>query len=67
MKTQFLLTASLLSERVTFIAEAGISSATTCAAKKMWHRDIQTTMRYVELASKMKRATGSVYVPRSTS
>ena len=31
--------------------------------KKMRHRDIQTTMRYVEMASKMKRATEEVYVP----
>jgi integrase len=31
--------------------------------KKMRHRDIQTTMRYVEMASKMRRATNDVYVP----
>ena len=31
--------------------------------KKMRHRDIQTTMRYVELASRMKKAAESVYVP----
>lgn len=31
--------------------------------KKMRHRDIQTTMRYVEQASKMKKATEQVYVP----
>jgi len=31
--------------------------------KKMRHRDIQTTMRYVEMASKMKKATEDVYVP----
>ena len=31
--------------------------------KKMRHKDIQTTMRYVELASKMKRATDEVFVP----
>ena len=31
--------------------------------RKMRHRDIQTTMRYVEMASKMKRATDTVYVP----
>ena len=31
--------------------------------KKMRHKDISTTMRYVEMASKMKRATDSVYVP----
>jgi integrase len=32
--------------------------------KKMRHRDIQTTMRYVELASKMKVATDTVYIPK---
>jgi integrase len=31
--------------------------------KKMRHRDIGTTMRYVEMANKMKRATDEVYVP----
>ncbi len=31
--------------------------------KKMRHKDIQTTMRYVEMASKMKKATETVYVP----
>lgn len=31
--------------------------------KKMRHKDIQTTMRYVEMASKMKRATDEVFVP----
>ncbi len=31
--------------------------------KKMRHKDIQTTMRYVEMASKMKRAMDDVYVP----
>lgn len=31
--------------------------------KKMRHRDIQTTMRYVETARKMKKALESVYVP----
>ncbi|MBP85324.1 MAG: hypothetical protein CMJ64_01190 [Planctomycetaceae bacterium] len=31
--------------------------------KKMRHKDIQTTMRYVEMASKMKRATDDVFVP----
>lgn len=31
--------------------------------KKMRHRDIGTTMRYVEMASKMKKATEAVYVP----
>jgi len=31
--------------------------------KKMRHKDVQTTMRYVEMASKMKRATSEVYVP----
>lgn len=31
--------------------------------KKMRHRDIETTMRYVEMARKMKKATDNVYVP----
>jgi integrase len=31
--------------------------------KKMRHKDVQTTMRYVEMARKMKRATETVYVP----
>lgn len=31
--------------------------------KKMRHRDIQTTMRYVSMAEKMKAATDAVYVP----
>ena len=31
--------------------------------KKMRHKDIQTTMRYVETASKMKQAADKVYVP----
>ena len=31
--------------------------------KKMRHRDIQTTMRYVEMARKMKKAVENVYVP----
>ncbi len=31
--------------------------------KKMRHRDIQTTMRYVETAKKMKKAAEAVYVP----
>jgi len=34
--------------------------------KKMRHRDISTTMRYVEMASKMKKATEAVYVPNVT-
>ena len=32
--------------------------------KKMRHKDIQTTMRYVEMASKMKKAAEKVYVPQ---
>ena len=31
--------------------------------KKMRHKDIQTTMRYVEMARKMKKATEAVFVP----
>jgi len=31
--------------------------------KKMRHRSFETTMRYVEMASKMKRATEKLYVP----
>ena len=31
--------------------------------KKMRHKDIQTTMRYVEMARKMKKATETVFVP----
>lgn len=31
--------------------------------KKMRHKDIQTTMLYVEMASKMKRTTSDVHVP----
>ena len=31
--------------------------------KKMRHKDVQTTMRYVEMARKMKRAADAVYVP----
>jgi integrase len=31
--------------------------------KKMRHKDIQTTMRYVETARKMKKAAEAVYVP----
>jgi hypothetical protein len=31
--------------------------------KKMRHRDIETTMRYVEMARRMKKAADSVYVP----
>jgi integrase len=31
--------------------------------KKMRHKDISTTMRYVEMASKMRRATEQIYVP----
>jgi integrase len=31
--------------------------------KKMRHKDIQTTMRYVETARKMKKAAETVYVP----
>lgn len=31
--------------------------------KKMRHKDIQTTMRYVAMANKMKKATDKVYVP----
>ena len=31
--------------------------------RKMRHRNIQTTMRYVEMASKMKRGAESVFVP----
>jgi hypothetical protein len=31
--------------------------------KKMRHRDIDTTMRSVELARKMKNAADSVYAP----
>jgi integrase len=31
--------------------------------KKMRHRDISTTMRYVEMARKMKKATDAVFVP----
>ncbi len=31
--------------------------------KKMRHRDIETTMRYVEMARKMQRAAENVYVP----
>jgi len=31
--------------------------------KKMRHRDISTTMRYVEIANKMKRFSSEVYVP----
>ena len=31
--------------------------------KKMRHRDVQTMMRYVEMARKMKRAAEQVYVP----
>jgi hypothetical protein len=32
--------------------------------KKMRHKDIQTTMRYVELARKMKKAAEQVFVPQ---
>jgi len=35
--------------------------------KKMRHRDIQTTMRYVEMASKMKKTAENVYVPKVSS
>jgi len=31
--------------------------------KKMRHKDIQTTMRYVEMASKLKRAADAIYIP----
>jgi hypothetical protein len=31
--------------------------------KKMWHKDIQTTMQYVEMARKMKKTREAVYVP----
>lgn len=31
--------------------------------KKMRHRDISTTMRYVETGRKMKKATDAVFVP----
>ena len=31
--------------------------------KKMRHKDVQTTMRYVEMANKMKRSSNEVYVP----
>ena len=31
--------------------------------RKMRHKDIQTTMRYVDIARKMKKATEKVYVP----
>lgn len=31
--------------------------------KKMRHKDVQATMRYVEIARKMKRAADAVYVP----
>jgi integrase len=31
--------------------------------KRMRHKDIQTTMRYVEMARKMKKAREAVYVP----
>ncbi len=31
--------------------------------KKMRHRNIRTTMRYVDMASKMKKATDEIYVP----
>jgi integrase len=31
--------------------------------KKMRHKDIQTTMRYVEMANKMKRCSEDVFVP----
>jgi len=31
--------------------------------KKMRHKDVQTTMRYVEMARKMKKAADKVYVP----
>ena len=31
--------------------------------RKMRHKDIQTTMRYVEMARKMRKATDDVYVP----
>jgi hypothetical protein len=30
----------------------------------MRHKDIQTTMRYVELARKMKKAADQVFVPQ---
>jgi integrase len=31
--------------------------------RKMRHKDVQTTMRYVEMARKMKKASEAVYVP----
>ena len=31
--------------------------------KKMRHKDVHTTMQYVEMAGKMKKAAESVYVP----
>ena len=31
--------------------------------KKMRHRSFQTTLRYISLSDKMKKATENVYVP----
>tara|TARA_B100000809_G_C14845403_1_gene426321 strand:- start:19 stop:183 length:165 start_codon:yes stop_codon:yes gene_type:complete len=33
--------------------------------KKMRHKDIATTMRYINMAHKMKRATDDVFIPET--
>jgi integrase len=50
--------------RRAFATENADSLPAVVLQKKMRHRDIQTTLRYIDMAGKMKAASEKVFVPQ---